>query len=319
MRFNLLLTLLCLPLSIIASEPQASKAAAIRADYPLISLNSHSFVVHASTQTPNPENQGFMNNVGIILTQAGVVVVDPGGTIQAGEWVLERIKEKTQAPVVAVFNTHIHGDHWLANHAIKNAYPDAKIYAHPNMIAEAAIEGAVWVKDMLRWTEGASAGTQALVPDSPVNHGDEIRVGEKTFRIHHYAPAHTKTDIMVEVVEDSSVFLGDNVFNQRMTRMDDGNFAGNIAAIDQVLALKLKHYIPGHGPSGGIEVAERFQAYLKAVYDGVKTHYEAGLSDFEIKDKIYSSLSEWQAWPGFERQLGKHISLSYLEIEAADF
>ena len=295
------------------------KAPAIQAHYPVQQMTDNSFVIHASTQTPNPQNQGFMNNVGIIFTDAGIVVVDPGGTVQAGEWVLARIAEKSQDPVVAVFNTHIHGDHWLANQAIKAAYPKVKIYAHPNMIAEAKAEGQVWVDDMLSWTEGASLGTQAVIPTQAVKHGDKIKIGNKSFKIYHYEPAHTKTDIMIEVIEDSLIFTGDNVFNQRMTRMDDGNFAGNISAIDHILALKLKHYIPGHGPSGGIEIPQHFQAYLKTLYQSVKKYYDQGLSDFEIKDKLRPSLNAWQDWPGFDRQLGKHISLSYLEIEAADF
>jgi ribonuclease BN (tRNA processing enzyme) len=43
----------------------------------------------------------------------------------------------TNKPIVAVFNTHVHGDHWLGNQAIVERYPAVKIYAHPNMIEQA--------------------------------------------------------------------------------------------------------------------------------------------------------------------------------------
>ena len=42
-----------------------------------------------------------------------------------------------------MFNTHVHGDHWLGNDAIRKDYPKAKIYAHPKArSAIAAGEGA---------------------------------------------------------------------------------------------------------------------------------------------------------------------------------
>ena len=50
--------------------------------------------------------------------QDGVILVDPGSTYQVGKQVLAEIKKVTTKPVVAVFNTHIHGDHWLGNQAI---------------------------------------------------------------------------------------------------------------------------------------------------------------------------------------------------------
>ena len=91
-------------------------------------------VIHGPRELPNPGNQGFMNNPAFLVTDNGVVVVDPGSSVQVGEMVLERIAQVTDKPVLAVFNSHIHGDHWLGNQAIKQAYPDAVIYAHERMI-----------------------------------------------------------------------------------------------------------------------------------------------------------------------------------------
>ncbi len=77
------------------------------------------YVIHGPTELPSPDNQGFMNNPAFIVTDAGVVVVDPGSSVQVGEMVLERIGQVTDKPVLAVFNSHIHGDHWLGNQAIR--------------------------------------------------------------------------------------------------------------------------------------------------------------------------------------------------------
>ena len=38
-----------------------------------------------------------------------------------------------------------------------------------------------------------------------------------------------------------------------------------------------------------------------------------------MKDSIAESLSAYRDWPGFEDQLGRHISLALLEVEQAEF
>ena len=40
---------------------------------------------------------------------------------------------------------------------------------------------------------------------------------------------------MIEVKEDTVVFLGDNVTARRIPRMSDGNFRGNIETVERIL------------------------------------------------------------------------------------
>ena len=124
-------------------------------DYPFERVAENTWVIHGPLGHPSVENQGFMNNPGIVLTSAGVVVVDPGSSVQAGEMVLRMISKVTKEPVVATFNTHVHGDHWLGNQAVRAAYPDAPIYAHPRQIEKVkAGAGDSWVAMMKRLTNG---------------------------------------------------------------------------------------------------------------------------------------------------------------------
>ncbi|NNJ90035.1 MAG: MBL fold metallo-hydrolase, partial [Gammaproteobacteria bacterium] len=113
---------------------QAAKAPAIDTEYTADKIAEDVYVIHGPLETPNPINQGFMNNPGIIITDAGVVVVDPGGSVQSGEMVISHIEKLTDKPVVAVFDSHVHGDHWLGNQAFMEKYPEVKIYAHHEMI-----------------------------------------------------------------------------------------------------------------------------------------------------------------------------------------
>ena len=297
----------------------ANKGPAIK-DYPAEQVADNVYVIHGPQGLPDPENQGFMNNPAFIITPAGIVVIDPGSSVQTGEMLLRQVAKISNKPVIAVFNTHIHGDHWLGNHAIRAAYPDAPIYGHPNMIAliEAG-EGQGWVDRLEQMTEGKTAGTVATSPDKSIENGDTFKYGSTTFRVHHYGKAHTTSDIMIEIPERSIAFLGDNALNDRIPRIDDGDIQGNIEACTRIMATGSSTYVPGHGLSGDAGVPEAFRRYLEILYTTVKKLYDEGLSDFEMKDQVTDALSAYTHWSGFDEQLGKHISLAYLQIEAAEF
>ncbi len=289
-------------------------------DYPADNVTENTYVIHGPVETPSPENQGFMNNPAFVITSKGIVVIDPGSSIQIGDMLLRVIRKTSDKPVIAVFNTHIHGDHWLGNQAIHAAYPDAPIYGHPNMIALIEQgEGDNWVALLERLTEDKTAGTKVVSPNIAVTDGDEFKYGDTSIRIHHYGIAHTTSDLMIEIPEASITFLGDNALNKRIPRIDDGNIQGNIEACTRILETGSKSYVPGHGPTGDKSVPITFNRYLDTLYNTVKQYYEEGLSDFEMKDQVAEQLSEFSGWSGFDEQLGKHISITYLQIEEAEF
>ena len=278
------------------------------------------YVIHGPTELPSPSNQGFMNNPAFVVNDAGVVVVDPGSSVQVGEMVLERIEKITDRPILAVFNAHIHGDHWLGNQAIRARYPDVPIYGHervgPKVVAGA---GKEWVQLMLNMTEQATLGTDVVSADRSVKDGDLVELGGLTYTILNNDKAHTDTDIMVYVRELGVMFLGDNAGHERILRLEGGSFAGNIVALDNALASDAKVFVPGHGPSGGAEVAMRYRDYLSTLYATVQQGIDDGLVDYEIRPILIPKLEPWKQWAGFETELGKHISGAFLEAEAATF
>lgn len=290
-------------------------------DWPLEQITDKIYAIYGPFDLPNTENRGFRNTVVIVLTAKGVVVFDPGGSAWAGERIVERIKAVTEEPIVAVFNSHAHGDHWLGNEGVKKSYPATVIYGHPKMKAKAeGADGERWFDLINRVTEGKAGGKKIVAPDKAVNDGDVIEVGDTRFRIYHTGPAHTDNDISIEIVGENALFTGDVVRNQFLGIMEeDASFKGNIAAIDFMLEKKFKHYIPAHGRAGGAEILGRYRAYLVTLRNTVKKLYADGLADFEMKPEVVKALAEFQDWPGFEIRVGPHISRTYLEIEAEEF
>ena len=144
--------------------------------------------------------------------------------------------------------------------------------------------------------------------------GTTTKIGNRVFTVHLSNDAHSKSDIMIEV-DNGVLFTGDNVLNKRVARMDDGSFVGTIKEIDRALSLPVKVIVPGHGKTGGREVLTAQKAYLQTLFDAVKTEYDLGKSDFEMKPVLEKKLAKFKHWHGFDAALGKHVSLAVLEIE----
>ena len=313
MKFLPLLTLATLLFSTTISATEI-------APQPIQKIANNTYVIHGPLEQPNKTNKGFMNNPGFVVTKTGVVVIDPGSSVQVGRMVLAQIRTVTKKPVTHVLNTHIHGDHWLGNQAFSEAFPQAIIMAHPDMIQRAKAGAAEqWVSIMSRETEGESDGTRAVIPNKAINDKQILKIGGMQFRIHAPKKAHSFTDIMIEVIEESVVFLGDNVLFKRLPRMGDGTFKGNAVACQIAIDLNAKTYVPGHGQSGDKNIIIPFMNYLKILYSEVGKNYEAGMNDFEMKPYVITKLQDYVNWSGFKQQVGKHISLAVLEYEADSF
>ncbi len=272
---------------------------------------------------PSPENLGMMSNVTFLDTQKGVVVIDTGASKQIGEMALRAIRAQTDKPVVAVINTHYHGDHWLGNHAFVAAYPEVPLYAHEKTISAIKTgQGEFWNTLMERSTNQATLGTVVTPPTLPLKHGDTLNFGDMTLKIHHYGTAHTPADICVEIVERKTVHVGDVAMDHRIAFMDDGSFLGSFKTYDALdAAVPGAMWIPGHGePSTQVLVNNRrlfdaiYQSAEKAVREGAGP--DAAKQFALAHPYIRASASEIK---GFDENIGKYSSLAYLEAESAAF
>ncbi|MHB8622458.1 MAG: MBL fold metallo-hydrolase [Sulfuricaulis sp.] len=299
----------------------SAKGPPIAHDYAVTKITAHVYVIHGPNESPGPGNQGFANNPGWVLVHGGVVVVDPGASVQVGEMLLRKISRVSRDPVVAVFDTGLHGDLWLGNQAIKAAFPKAVIYAYRNMIdAIKSGAGERSVETMNAATHGSSRGTQAVAPDLGLNNGDVLKLHGMTFRIYHNERAPADDNIMVEVVEEGAIFLGDSVLNQRLA----GNFPGPDSIRDQITATNLalqspaSLFIPGHGLSGGREIAVTQRVFFTTLRAEVKRYYDQGLSGREMTPRVMHDLAAYRTYYGFD-ELRREINAAYLEIEAGSF
>jgi len=281
------------------------------------------YIMHGPAVEPNKENKGFMNNPAIIEGKIGLIIVDPGGNYNVGKKILAQIEKVSKKPILAVFNTHKHGDHWFANKAIVEKYPKVTIYADEHMI-KAVKEGEAekWYGILDRMTEGNLKGTKTFAyPTKALKTGDKVEIDGEIFVVRHPKVAHTDTDLLIEHVNSKTLFLGDNVMKGRLGAFDSSSsILGNIILLEALKKEKaLTLYVPGHGLSGKRdETIEPYLNYLKVVKEEVVKAYEDDKQAYEVKEKVLERLKNYKNWDAIDHVLGKHMSKVYSEIEMSD-
>lgn len=292
-------------------------------DHPLRQISRHVWMIYSPDGFPTPENQGMMCNITFVDTARGIVVVDSGASVQIGEMAIRQVKKVLGKPVVAVINTHYHGDHWLGNDAFAAAYPGIPFYAHPGTITEIrGVQGNMWRTLMEQWTNQATVGTRVVPPTEALEGGRELSFGDVTLRIHHYGKAHTPYDLCVEVVEDRLTCVGDVAMDRRIANMDDGSYLGTLHTYDTLTKKAAsKVWLPGHGEPGA-DVLHWNRELFEGIYRPCEKAVRDGQPLESVKPLVLADprvASRARTTKGFETNIGKYISLAYLEAEGAGF
>jgi len=280
-----------------------------------VQVSPRVWVVPAADGFPTPANQGMMSNVTFVVTSAGVVILDSGSSLQIG---------RTPLPVVSVFNSHHHGDHWLGNHAFVEAFgenlPIYSLAATRELIA--GVAGHEWRSMMERWTNQSTVGTKTVLPNRTVTSGQVIQIGDITFRTHHYSQAHTAADLCVQVEQERVTHVGDIAMTNRIANFDDGSYRGTFTYYDRLRAATGEQlWVPGHGESRR-DLLQSYETLLRGIWEPCLQAVKDDKSESEAKALVLKDArvqARAATMQGFEGNIGKYISLAYLEAEKEAF
>jgi cyclase len=222
---------------------------------------------------------GGGGNSGVLVGKKGVIVIDAKTTPDGGKQLLAEIAKITPKPVTTVILTHSDGDHvnGLA------AFPAGlTIIAHENdkKEQEAALKAG-----------GRGAPPADRLPTKLVTKEKEaLNLDGFKIIVHHWGPAHTSGDLIVELPAQKVVFTGDIIATQRPDPIihleKNGSTEGWIKTTQGVIALNATTYIPGHGdPQTKADIEKRLQA-SQAKHDKIKALLAEGKSPAEIRAAV---------------------------------
>jgi len=281
-------------------------------------MNDNVYVMHGPVVGPNKENRGFMNNPAIVESKNGLIIVDPGGNYNVGKKILAEVEKISKKPIIAVFNTHKHGDHWFANKAITEKYPNVNIYAHPNMIKVSKEgEAEIWYGILSRGTGNLEGTKEFAYPTKALNHLDEIEIDGQIFSVGHPDVAHTNTDLIIFHKNSKTLFLGDNLMKGRLGSFDESSSVfGNIELLEKIKSdTNLTLYVPGHGFSGTKnETIDPFLSYLNVLAIEGQKAYDDDLESYEVKEEVKKKLSWMTEWDAFEKNMPSHLNKIMIEM-----
>ena len=269
------------------------------------------FVHQGVIAEPAPDNHGDTANMGFIVGDSGVAVIDAGGTPELGRRLREAIAARTDRKPVVVINTHMHPDHVFGN----AAFADVPIAGHANLRDALAARQEVYRQRLAdELGKDAAAGIAPVRVDRPVAEEVRIDLGNRIIVMTAYPTAHTNNDLTVFDRKTGILFAGDLLFVDHLPAVD-GNALGWLRVIDSLERVPAVRAVPGHGPAvvdwpGALDAERR---YLTVLVEGVRRVLKAGGS---IQDAVASvAEDERDRWLLFDAYNPRNVTATFAELE----
>lgn len=263
---------------------------------------------HAALDDPG---RGDSANIGFIVGERCVAVIDTGGSIATGRELRAAIAAHTPLPVCYVINTHAHFDHVLGNAAF--AGTGAVFVGHAKLPGALAASRDYFETRFAPELAGAPAGPAVVVPERLV--GDELRIdlGQRELLLQAHPQAHTAADLTVLDLKTDTLWTGDLVFMERLPVLD-GKLLGWLRWMDDVEARQFARIIPGHGPASAAwpAAAAPQHAYLAALRASARAAVAAGkfLED-AVAEARAAQITGWV----IPEPHARNFSKAYREVE----
>jgi cyclase len=225
-----------------------------------------------------PDGSWWINNTGFIVGSDATVSIDSCATEARTTAYRTSIARVSKQPVRTLINTHHHGDHTNGNYQFR----EATIIAQRNCRTEMLATGLPGERTARTW-EPPLWGELELVPPS-VTFDDRLELfsGEHRCEVRFAGtPAHTTSDSIVWLPEQSVLFAGDLLFNGGTPFILGGSLAGAIEAGEVLAGLHARTIVPGHGPICGPEVIAEVLGYLRFVEQLARQTVDADVSPLE--------------------------------------
>ncbi|MBT3826983.1 MAG: quinoprotein relay system zinc metallohydrolase 2 [Nitrosomonadales bacterium] len=251
--------------------------------------------------------QGDIANIGFIVGEKAIAVIDTGGSLAIGKELKNAIRKISKLPIRYVINTHVHLDHIYGNAIFKE--DDIDFIGHVELPRAMASRKGFYERTNLKYLKIPLKKSIQIAPNILIkpNESESFDLGNRVIKVTGYPVSHTNTDVTVEDIKTKTLWAGDLLFIER-TPVIDGDIHGFIAVIDEILKLDIDQVIPGHGtPTKKWKQAFlKEQNYFKVLRDELRLAID---NDQDLQLTIDTAgRSESKKWELFNVQNGRNIN-----------
>ena len=267
------------------------------------------------------DNIGDIANLGFIIGDQSIAVIDTGGSHQVGEALKLAIKKVSKKPIKYVINTHGHQDHIFGNSAFLSE--GAIIYGHYNLKKFLQERGSQYIRQVVEAGDKVK-GTSIVFPhkviaetspDQVKKLSNEITIdlGNRKLLLTSHATAHTYCAATVFDLKTKTFFVGDLVQDERTPTMD-GLVKNWIKVLNKIEKVDYKIMVPGHGKIQKDNTAlKQTRTYLQVLYDDVVDALKKDIPAEKVVET--AAQSEKNKWALFDRVNPGNVVRTFMRYE----
>ena len=262
-----------------------------------------------------PQNFGGIANIGFVVGEKCVAVIDSGGTKLLGDALRQAVKARTDKPVCYVINSHVHPDHIFGNAAFATEKP--AFVGHHKLPGAMATRGTVYAKALDRNLGAAAEGSTIVPPTVLVRDRLDLDLGGRTLQLRAWPTAHTDNDLTVYDEKTGTLWAGDLLFVGHLPVVD-GSIRGWLDVIAQMKALPAERVVAGHGliENGWRDAFARQEAYLRLILGETRAAQKKGMTIQQAVATVGES--ERNKWLLFDLFNKRNVTAVYSEVEWED-
>ncbi len=270
------------------------------------------FAHQGQTALMNQQNLGDIANIGAIVGENAVAIIDTGGSVIEARMFIAAMQQKTSLPIRYVINTHAHPDHVFGNAAFVG--PGVDFVGHKNLARALASRGAYYLEGFRAALGDAIEGVKIIEPTVVVDDRLTLDLGGRKIQLRAWRAAHSDCDLTILDEKTGTLFSGDLLFLQHVPIVD-GSLLGFLEVADELAKIPASRVVPGHGPMvaqwpGALE-GER--AYLSRLTGDLRSAIKKG--DNVADAARAAGQSERDAWSLFDDYNARNATAGFAELE----
>jgi quinoprotein relay system zinc metallohydrolase 2 len=281
-------------------------------DFKLEEIAPGVFAHAGRTALMDRENDGDIANLGAIVGDDAVAVIDTGGSLIEARAFIAALQQATSKPIRYVINTHAHPDHIFGNGAFVG--PDVVFVGHKNLPRALAARGAFYLESFRAAMGDALDGVVIVGPSVSVEKAMTLDLGGRKITLQAWSAAHSDCDLTVFDEQTGTLFAGDLLF-LRHVPIVDGSLLGFLDVAEELAKIGAVRVVPGHGPlvAAWPKALDDERAYLTRLTADLRAAIKKG--DTVADAARVAAQSEREKWRLFDNYNGRNATAGFAELE----